>query len=155
MNNKLLLVFILLFLVFLLIFYYLKLKTNLILLLSVIIVLCINNLILQTEYFNDSFKTYNNNNIARSLIQYIQDYIFKQTKSKTPTYVPTFNSSDLKGSINNIPVCSTSCSLRNMLNNIKPKPTYQNYYRTSNTTYPTFKYDDISKEPVTIITSAS
>ena len=54
MDNKLLLVFILLFLSFLLLFYYLKLKTNLIMLLSIIIVLCINKLIVQKEYFFES-----------------------------------------------------------------------------------------------------
>ena len=64
MDNKLLLIFILLFLSFLLLFYYLKLKTNIIMLLSIIIVLCINKLIVQKEYFNDNYDHIYNELIA-------------------------------------------------------------------------------------------
>ena len=57
MDNKLLLIFILLFLSFLLLFYYLKLKSNIIMLLSIIVVLCINKLIVQKDYFDgNKFK---------------------------------------------------------------------------------------------------
>lgn len=52
MNSKLLLVFILIFLVLLFLFQYLKQDSNIIVLLSVIIILCVNKLIMQKEYFN-------------------------------------------------------------------------------------------------------
>jgi hypothetical protein len=68
MDNKLLLIFILLFLSFLLLFYYLKLKTNIIMLLSIIIVLCINKLIVQKEYFTET------DYIRRDLINYMLNY---------------------------------------------------------------------------------
>lgn len=157
MNNKLLLVFILLFLVFLLIFYYIKLKTNLILLLSVIIVLCINNLIIQKEYFSN-LKTYNNNNIATTLIEYIQKIINTSSVPTTPTNdtVSTFNSSELEGNLNHIPTCSSSCSVKQMLNKIKPEPISTIITLAEpNTTYPTFKFEDLSTDPVTITTATS
>jgi hypothetical protein len=76
MDNKLLLIFILLFLSFLLLFYYLKLKTNIIMLLSIIIVLCINKLIVQKEYFYD---TDNFEHIYDKLI----DYLLSNPKNET------------------------------------------------------------------------
>jgi len=76
MYTKLLLLFILLFLVFLLLFYYLKLKTNIIFLLSIIIVLCINKLIIQTEFFDYDIK-YN-------IIDIIQQFKPKTNTDSTP-----------------------------------------------------------------------
>ena len=72
MDNKLLLIFILLFLSFLLLFYYLKLKSNIIMLLSIIVVLCINKLIIQKEYFieNENEHKYR----QRDIIEYILNY---------------------------------------------------------------------------------
>ena len=82
MDNKLLLVFILLFLSFLLLFYYLKLKSNIIMLLSIIIVLCINKLIVQKEYFIENEHEYR----QRDLIEYILNYGKKTVKPSPIKY---------------------------------------------------------------------
>ena len=72
MDNKLLLIFILLFLLFLLLFYYLKLKSNIIMLLSIIVVLCINKLIIQKEYFIENKLEHQYR--QRDIIEYILNY---------------------------------------------------------------------------------
>jgi len=96
MDNKLLLVFILLFLSFLLLFYYLKLKTNVIMLLSIIIVLCINKLIVQKEYFNET------EDIIRKLINYMvtDNNVDPKLKSYLP-FLGSQESNDTKVNRNN------------------------------------------------------
>jgi hypothetical protein len=92
MDNKLLLIFILLFLSFLLLFYYLKLKSNIIMLLSIIIVLCINKLIVQKEYFEEIKLTFKEAQDVeggyrqRDLIDYILNFGKKKNKPHSIKY---------------------------------------------------------------------
>ena len=90
MDNKLLLIFILLFLSFLLLFYYLKLKTNIIMFLSIIIVLCVNKLIIQKEYYKDKQSTKAQKKlIKRGLIDYMLD---DEPVSNFNTFMPFLGS---------------------------------------------------------------
>ena len=110
MDNKLLLIFILLFLSFLLLFYYLKLKTNIIMLLSIIIVLCINKLIVQKEYFNDS----DSNEIHNELI----DHMISTKPSKEKTSPFSFYGSE-SGNTKSHPNATSKATFHNILKSIK------------------------------------
>jgi hypothetical protein len=110
MDTKLLLTFILLFLSFLLLFYYLKLKTNIVILLSIIVVLCINKLIVQKEYFTET------NYIHRDLI----DYMIGDTEPPVNKKISLpFNGSNIN--IESIP--TTSFTWKSILKQIKGKYT--------------------------------
>ena len=91
MDNKLLLIFILLFLSFLLLFYYIKLKTNIIMFLSIIIVLCVNKLIIQKEYYTDKklVREKKQKLIKRGIIDYM---LKKKPESKINSFMPFLGS---------------------------------------------------------------
>ena len=148
MDNKLLLIFILLFLSFLLLFYYLKLKTNVIMLLSIIIVLCINKLIVQKEYFNER------DDIIRKLINYMVND--NNDDSHTPVQIPFLGSeqetNDTKVNSNNtasVPTKLWSAVLTQMRDDIPTKQVLDN------TPISTLQFRKSIATPVTSVTSVT
>ena len=142
MDNKLLLIFILLFLSFLLLFYYLKLKTNVIMLLSIIIVLCINKLIVQKEYFNER------DDIIRKLINYMVND--NNDESPTPAQLPFLGSeqetNDNEVNSNNTASVPTK-RWRQVLTEIRTK--FSNNHVSDNTTISTLPFINSIKTPRT------
>ena len=130
MYTKILLLFILLFLVFLLLFYYLKLKTNIIFLLSIIIVLCINKLIIQTEFFEDDIK-YN-------IIDIIQQLKIDANSNSNSTPKLTFMGSSTNSVLDRTTkkILSNDEILNKLRNKYKPKSSDSNGNSKSNYSLP-------------------
>lgn len=97
MNSQTTLVLIMFFLILLILFYYLDIQSNIVILLGVIIVLLINNLISNTEHF-DNQELKNLNTQLSQLINFIESY-----KKYKNTSVNALNKHDLRKYINTNP----------------------------------------------------